>query len=172
MNQQHIDELGGLHYYKDTGPFAQSQTNPPTTEDDIREFEARLGHRLPDDYAAFLLRFNEGSVRFGKPVRFRVPGEEPPWWVYLDAFYPLGALGTVYRLHEGLIPACLLPVIDNALGSYVCVAVSGSKRGAVFFWEHELIDYDSEEPTDQGVFFVAPNFDAFLDLIEVDVDAD
>src|SRR5262245_54486256 len=32
--------------------------------------------------------------------------------------------------------------------------------------------YDSEEPTDQGVFFVAPSFDAFLDLIEVYADAD
>jgi hypothetical protein len=72
---------------------------------------------------------------------------------------------------RGLIPAYLLPVIDNALGSYVCVAVSGPKWGAVFFWEHELIDYDSDEPTDQGVFFIAPSFEAFLDLIEVNIDA-
>jgi hypothetical protein len=170
MDQWHIDELGGLHY-EAPGPFARSRRIPPITKDDIREFEARLGHRLPDDYAAFLLRFNEGAVRFGKPVRFRVPGNEPPWWVYLDTFYSLDALWTVYRQHEGLIPAYLLPVIDNALGSRVCVAVSGPRRGAVFFWEHELIDYDSEEPTDQGVFFVAPSFDAFLDLIEVDADA-
>src|SRR5205823_1992573 len=48
--------------------------------------------------------------------------------------------------------AYLLPVIDNALGSYVCVAVSGPRRGVVFFWEHELVDYDSKEPTEQGVF--------------------
>ena len=87
--------------------------------------------------------------------------------------YSLDALWTAYRLHEGLIPAYLLPVIDNALGSYVCVAVSGPKRGAVFFWEHELVDYDSEEPTDQGVFFESLRcFDAFLDLIEVYADAD
>jgi hypothetical protein len=170
VNQRHIDELGGLHY-EDPGPFARSRTAPPTTEADIREFEDKLGHRLPDDYAAFLLRFNEGPVRFGKPVRFRVTVDEAPEWVYLDTFYSLDALWTVYRLHGGLIPAYLLPVIDNALGSYVCVAVSGPKRGAVFFWEHELVAYDSEEPTDQGVFFVAPSFDAFLDVIEVNVDA-
>jgi len=170
MDQRHIDELGGLHY-EDPGPFARSRTTPPTTEADIREFEAKLGHRLPEDYVAFLLRFNEGGVRFGKPVRSRVTENETPEWVSLDTIYPLEDLWTVYRLHEGLIPAYLLPVIDNGLGSYVCVAVSGPKRGAVFFWEHELIDYDSKEPTDQGVFFVAPSFDAFLDLIEVNVDA-
>jgi hypothetical protein len=170
MDQRHIDELGGLHY-EAPSPFARSRTKTPTTEDDIREFESKLGHRLPDGYAAFLLRFNEGGVRFGKPVRFRVPGDEPNWWVSLDTIYSLEDLWTVYRLHEGLIPAYLLPVIDNGLGSYVCVAVSGPRRGAVFFWEHELIDYDSKEPTDQGVFFVAPSFDAFLDFIEVNVDA-
>ena len=98
-----------------------------------------------------------------------------PGWVRLDTFHTL-LLGDRapgydvwgnYRNNEGLIPAYLLPVIGNARGSYACVAISGPRRGAVFFWEHELIDYDSEEPTDEGVFFVASSFDAFLDLLEV-----
>jgi hypothetical protein len=33
-----------------------------------------------------------------------------------------------------------------------------------------LIDYDSEESRDEYVFFVAPSFDAVLDLLEVDDD--
>jgi hypothetical protein len=174
MDQRHIDELGGLHC-EDPGPYSWSRAPRPITTNDIRDLEAELGHRLPEDYAAFLLRFNEGAVSFGKPARFRLTGGELAGWIYLDWFHSLLLedrapgydLWTNYRMEQGLIPAYLLPIIGNALGSYACVAISGPRRGAVFFWEHELIDYESEEPTDEGVFFVAPSFDAFLDLIEV-----
>jgi len=174
MDQSHIEDLGGLHY-RDPGPLPSSRAPRPITPDDIRDLEAKLGHQLPEDYAAFLLTFNKGAVHFGKPVRFRLSGGELSGWIYLDAFHSLLLedrapgydLWHKYRSHEGLIPAYLLPIIGDGLGSYACVAISGPRRGAVFFWEHELIDYDSEEPTDEGVFFVAPSFDAFLDLIEI-----
>src|SRR3954470_16861076 len=178
MDERHIEELGGLHY-EDPGPYSWSRAPRPITADDVRELETKLGHRLPEDYAAFMRRFNEGPFRFAKPVQFRLPGGELPGSIALEAFHfplledraPGYDLWTNYRDQQGLMPAYLLPVIGDALGSYVCVAISGPRRGAVFFWEHELIDYDRQEPTDEGVFFVAPSFDAFLDLIEIDDEA-
>jgi hypothetical protein len=172
MDRRRLEGLFGLYV---GGPYSTSLADRPITRRDVRALEAKLGHRLPEDYTTFLLEYKEGAVHFARPVRFRPPGDEITGWVYIDAFFSLRLgksapgydLWTNYRMHQGIIPAYLLPIIGNSLGSYACVAIAGPRLGAVFYWEHELIDYDSEEPTDAGLFFVAPSFDAFLGLLEV-----
>jgi hypothetical protein len=175
MDMKHIESLGGLHL-PDPRLGAASVTTRPITKRDLRALEAKLGQKLPDDYVAFLLQYNSGAVRFGKPVRFPFPDKKYSGWVSLDAFFTLLLgkrapgydLWTNYQVHQGIIPSYLLPIIGNAAGSYVCLAISGPTRGSVFFWEHELVDYSSDEPTDEGVFLIAPSFDEFLRVLQVE----
>jgi hypothetical protein len=173
MNQQHIDELGGLVYQR-PGYTSDTRAPRPIVAEDVRDVEAKLGHAMPEDYAAFLLRYNEGAVSFGKNAAFRVPGD-PGDLIGVDTFHSLLMedkapgydLWTNYRMEQGLIPSWLLPVIGDAGGSYACVAISGLRRGQVFYWEHELIDYENVETSMQNVLFVAESFDQFMDMFEI-----
>jgi len=170
MNPMELERLGGLHYSK------HCDRSRPISRNDIAQLESEIGIRLPEEYAEFLLRHPVGPVRFGKNGVFcrNENGER----LYLDTFYSItdgGACpGRDLRTAFGdeMIPPHLLPIIDNAIGDHVCIAVAGDRRGAVFSWQHELYDYHGGrpwlQPWELAVAEVAPSFSAFLESLEVD----
>lgn len=122
----------------------------PLTESRLTTFESELGSALPDEYRAFLLRFNGGV-----PDReaFDVPGEEGgerPFHCFFALHdgpwddstpegsqgFPLQAALADFRADGG--SADVLPIGKDWSGSYVCVGLAGANRGRVLYWDHEM----------------------------------
>lgn len=66
-----------------------------------------------------------------------------------------------FRL-EDRIPKQLLPIACDPFGNDICLAISGRRRGKVYFWDHEL---ELGVPSWFNVFFVAKSFDNFIDIL-------
>ncbi len=118
---------------------------------DLGSFERSLGAMLPDEYRSHLLRHNGGCVKGVRRLCLldHVYGihDGPNWARFPDTS----------KIYGGLVPRHVLPVADDPGGNLICVAVSGRKRGAVYFWDHEC-GRDSES----GLRFLAESFSAYL----------
>jgi hypothetical protein len=170
MSPTVVERLGGLHYSE------HCQRSRPISLDDIAQLESEIGNRLPEEYAEFLLSYPVGPVQFGKNGVFcrNENGER----LHLDTFYSITEGRTCpgrdlrEAIGDEMIPPHLLPINDNAAGDYVCIAVAGDRRGAVFSWQHEFYDYHGGrpwlQPWELAVAEVAPSFSAFLESLEVD----
>ena len=60
------------------------------------------------------------------------------------------------------MPQGYLPIGCDPGGNQICLVVKGQNYGQVFFWDHEFEADDGNEPTDDNLTFIAPDFDAFL----------
>jgi hypothetical protein len=110
----------------------------------VAAFEARNGIELPPDYRAFLL-----SHHGGVPVPdfyWVVPGD---WGSGIESLYGFGPDG--YRLQQYLdgreslrISVDLLPIGDDGCCNYLCLGVSGPRRGQVVYIDHEFEPGETE----------------------------
>ena len=139
----------------------QSNEFGPLDSARLRQFEARLGTILPEDFRAFLLAHNGGRP---VPSDFLISAEEGE--SSLHHTYGLHDGPDYFRLddtwesYRGRMPATLLPIADDPGGNAICIGLHGAERGRVYFWDHEL---EEEAPSWRNVVEVAPSFGAFLD---------
>jgi len=114
-------------------------SRPPTTEAAIATLEKRLKHKLPVDYRSFLLSHNGGVP---SPPTFAPAGATTPTEA-LNSFLALGGepgvddLISFLRIYEARLPAGFVPVAYDAFGNLILLALTGKRRGQVFFWDHE-----------------------------------
>jgi hypothetical protein len=120
----------------------------PAHEGALLTIEAVLGCRLSESFRLFLTAHDGAepesnyfkiSDKNGSGVRWFIPATE----ILQDR-----------KCIEGL-PKKAYPVARDDCGNFVFV--DEDKNGAVFFWDHEVLD----DPVK-----LAPNFGAFLDLLE------
>jgi cell wall assembly regulator SMI1 len=116
-------------------------TAPPATEEQIRAFEAEIGHTLPEDYRAFLARCSGGWVDMTCRYDGVSPdGEESS--VFLMSISGLRK-GYNYSLSHNRefigdrIPKSLIWIMNDPGGNLICLGVSGKERGRVYLWDHE-----------------------------------
>ena len=116
-------------------------SSPPAPVADLRALERELSVELPDDYRQFLLRCNGGYVGGRLWYRGPTPGGEPAdagihhiGGFRSESYFSLRSARATY---DGRIPRELLWIMDDPFGNAICVCVSGPKRGAVYFWDHE-----------------------------------
>lgn len=102
------------------------------TEVDVSHFEMGIRARLPDDYRAFLLRYNGG---YPTPNGFRGGNE------VLNHFFGLwqkrADLNYELLAHRGFIPDGTIPIASDAFGNLILLEVARPNRGRVWFWDHE-----------------------------------
>lgn len=148
----------------------------PTNEKMIRKFESHIGHTLPDEYRAFLLKHNGGHP---DPDAFtlNIFGDDEEDVVM--CFFPLRdlSLGSVevenleelrtwplhcawddlqddlVNLYEMELENPLLPIGTDGSSNYFCVVLAGDRQGSIAFLEHETAE--SVE--------LADSFSSFLD---------
>jgi hypothetical protein len=136
----------------------------PLIPSDLAEFESEVGAKLPDDYRAFLLKFNGGY--FEDKVRY--PYLEPcPYGEFgiIECFHGLNT-GYDYAdirddikvLEDWNVPRNLLPIGDDIFGDPICLSITGVNRGRVFFWHRE----------DEARVLIGNTFSQFLENIEPD----
>lgn len=141
---------------------------PPVSAERLAEAEARLaeiGTRLPPSYKAFLAE-QDG----GKPVRnafsFQQHDREQNDLVRLFfgiAESPNGDLVSEADIARDRLPADVLPIATDNFGNLVVLDGRDGRDGPVLFWDHE---FQSDPPSEDDLFFVAPDFETFLAGLE------
>jgi len=151
----------------------------PTSEKEIAKFEKYVGHRLPDDYRAFLLEHNGGRP---EPDALMVPMQEDEMAEdIVMCFFPMRdrKLGEVEveeleelrtwplhcawddlqndleELYEKELKHPVMPIGTDGSSNYFCITLSGKKAGSVVFLENEMAEITP----------LAPSFTAFLDML-------
>ena len=151
-------------------------------EAEIARIEERLGVGLPREYRAFALGGMEWDedkceLQWG-------PTNDYPHVVDVSCFHPLceeepedpddlseATLGWYMDLFqsrkpgEGLIPEDAISIMGCETHEHVLLFVRGERRGQVWFKEWSRLDEKNIDEPDDGVHFVADNFDAFLAML-------
>jgi hypothetical protein len=133
---------------------------PPAPEDQLAQFEAGIGHCLPEDYRYFLVRCNGGHLggRYGintiggfrKETDYSLVDN---WNVYCDR-----------------IPDPLIWIMDDPFGNAICLCLAGKNAGAVYHWDHEnepVEDHwDGAMETAGNIVLLAKSFTDFVNGLE------
>lgn len=163
-----ISRLGGLF------PSFGSSFVPLRLEQ-LAALEDRVGV-LPEDYRAFILIY--GNSRFDHLVGKRFP---PDRTVFVSSFY--GGEGDVdaactlawaMKVYEGRMPTSAIPIAECAEQGEICLVVSGSERGKIYFWDRSNEWVASEDKTAtlpeiqfQNMTKLADSFGDFMCGLEV-----
>jgi len=135
------------------------------SESAIRDFEARLGVVLPEDYRRFLATVNGGRP---KPRNFDAANGDDGSLVHffftLDPDAPHYQLTRKIETYTGRVPDRLLPIGCDDFGNLVLLDVGGAKPGAVYFWDHERENPDGD-PYWDNISTVASSFTEFVNSL-------
>ena len=147
------------------GFFRQQQRWGPLNEKTVADFEIRNAFELPNDYRAFLLAHHGGVP---EPSFYWVVRDD--WGSDIETFYGFGRIG--YDLQEYLdarelmgISSDMLVIGDDGCCNYLSIGISGSRRGQVFYIDHE---FAPGEPKRER--FLALSFKDFLSRLRVGPD--
>jgi hypothetical protein len=136
-------------------------------EETIVDFERSLGITLPNSYRSFLLKHNGGMP---EPNYFPLLNNPIDKFAIVNYLYCISS-GDDYDIRniiismEGRLPRDLLPIGEDPGGNLICIAVSGSNFGKVYFWDHED-ELPLRQPSDyHNVYFLSNDFLQFFDSI-------
>ena len=113
-----------------------SKSEYSVTEVALSKYETAHGFTFPQEYRAFLLKYNGGET---PETDFRLSGVSSD----LVSFYELRDDGDGLELHEieFLVPAFLkdhmLPIASNVFGDNIFICVEGRENGEIFFRYHD-----------------------------------
>jgi SMI1 / KNR4 family. len=153
------------------------------TIDDLIQFEIVLGIKIPEDYAAFLLKNNGGEPIPSCHDVQNTKGTNIGSTIAIRWLYSIGGpenkpkdisevygLEWNYSVYHGRIPTDYLPVGCTGCGDILCISLSEENRGSVWFWDHEA---ETVPPSYKNCYKVADSFQALLEgLFEYDHEND
>lgn len=133
------------------------------TEKDLRAFESTIGAELPADYREFLSRYGFVS---GVDVVFPAYGQPSEPGGGVEVFLGVGPDSEydIQATREGLsgrLPDHFLPIAESP-GGQICLSLSGSDRGKVYWWGLE-----SARGSDEPPLLVADDFDSFMNSLYI-----
>lgn len=147
-------------------------TEAPLSSEAIGIVEDRLGIVLPNEYRDFLLLHNGGRPR---PAVFRFKNSSGKYvdssvdWflaIYEGEHDNFESYFETYKRDQQRLPTELVPIAHDPGGNLICISVSGSQKGAVFFWDHENECGIGETPTFWNVHVIAESFTEFLSSLQ------
>ena len=156
-------------------------TQPPAPADVLEKLETLLKCRLPEDYRAFLLSTNGGSIANGY-LWFRPNDEDVADGVGLDVIgglrdeEPMSLLKAidVYQGEFARIPLDLVWVAADLFGNAICLGLNGVHRGRIYFWDHESEpdqdQWDGTVETAGNITLLADSFTEFAAGLRPDSD--
>jgi hypothetical protein len=132
----------------------------PLDERVVAEFETRNGFELPGDYRAFLLAHHGGVP---DPSFYWVVQND--WGSGIESFYGLGPVGhdlqTYLDYRESIgVDSDLIAIGDDGCCSLLAIGIKGTRRGQVFYVDHELATTDPRH-----AILLAPSFTGFLSVL-------
>lgn len=142
------------------------RSGPPLSSEQLDEVEQRMGSAIPPVYREFLLQ-NNGGRPVPNAFLYRRSDGTTAGEGGVNTFLGIGdAESTDIEWHRSMyedrIPSNFFPIADDPGGNLICLSTSGDDVGAVYFWDHEE---ESDPPTYDNVYFIAPDFQTFLDTL-------
>jgi hypothetical protein len=145
------------------------QKSPPAPPDELAQFEADIGHTLPDDYRHFLIHCNGGYIG----GRYWYRGKNPTGLEVEAGVHHIGgfrnesyfSLSENRRTYSGRIPGALIWIHDDPFGNAICLGVADKHRGRVYFWDHENEpdeDWDGFVESAGNVTLIADSFTEYV----------
>lgn len=135
------------------------------SQQELGVFEKGISIELPDDYRSFLLNYNGG-----KPV---------PSFFWIQPDEDGDSICQFYGLHDGPqhlridksqgnndygIPDLLIPIGDDGLGNFICIGVTKSIYGEIYFLDHEEHFFDDPNSF-QGIIKISNSFSDFINSL-------
>lgn len=119
-------------------PIEVKQRGPHIDEQRVKQFEKKLGQRLPEDFRRFLLDVNGCLPAKSNRVVPLPSGTEtilqvlygldaPEDWMNLEERFE-----GMQRSEEGHYPPEALPIGNDGFGNKITLAIAGERRGEVF----------------------------------------
>ena len=144
--------------------FTENEDCTTASEAAIAAFEHERNLVLPDAYRKFLL----GS-RGGRPQRrWSSFGRDGDFVAHIYGMHQGAEWKRLsYAIKEfGHDLSTFLPVAISNGGNYFLLRLKKPKRGAVYFWDHELEGF--EPPTFGSLIHVSDSFESWLDSLQED----
>jgi hypothetical protein len=142
---------------------------PPVSPEALAAAEsalAELGHRIPPSYREFLAEHDGGP-----PVQDAFEFEERDGGRQQDRIHyflgvadsPDGDLVETAGALRGRVIEGMLPIAGDPFGNLLLLDSRDDSDGPVWLWDHE---FESDEPDESNLSFVASDLAALLDSLE------
>ena len=162
--------------------YGEPVTTPPPTADQLSLVERLIGAKLPAAYVEFL-RFSNGG--YPQLRTFYVEVEEKGYretWS-ISSFFSITSDDLLTEDTEEVpwnywhrwdeAPREVLPIACTAFGDLICLDLTPEGNGRVVLWAHEVPEWARGTlPAADVLLPVAPSFEAFIDSLTTDPDAD
>lgn len=131
-------------------------TDTLPNRDMIDDLEKKVGSKLPDEYADFLLMCNGGKpddcMSGDIVVRqfFSISDEFARSLEYHHKIYTLA----------GRMPSHIVPIANDNGSNCLCISLGDQDFGAVYFWDH-----DGEDPGYENLSLINDSFSGFLESL-------
>jgi cell wall assembly regulator SMI1 len=147
-------------------PLLLRSVGPATTEQRVRDFEARLGRTLPASYREFILRYNGGDPLCGDICAYDDAGQIAHVGPQIESFFSLDAPHehtaiTTPADHVWPQPPHLLPIASDPFGNLFALDLRLESPEVVFL-DHEDRDTTIVDP----LSVVTNDFDELLRFIK------
>jgi hypothetical protein len=146
-------------------------TERPISSVDLDGLQRRLGVQLPDDYRAWLLRYNGGRPWPGafhyKHEKGDYTGSQVAWFlaVYDGEAENFEMDYRFWKLTTRRVIGDLVPIAGDPFGNLICLSFGGPDAGKVYFWEMER---ETDPPSYANCHLVADSFPEFIDQLARD----
>jgi hypothetical protein len=140
----------------------------PVTADQVAKAGRQLGCKFPDEYVAFLLKYNGGQPEPSEfPISKTGNSRVNCLLSVLDESAEEKEFFDIVRTNlrkrkKGELPDDVIQVGYDSFGNGICLGVAGKRRGQVFFLDHEELE---GQPLSERFWKIADNFTQFLDSL-------
>ncbi len=162
-----LDDLDYCYVHEDT-----------VTEEKLVAWKNKMGLEIPQQYREFLLRYKDGAVEFSRSAFYQLEnyyGDGNTTRRYVTVFFttalikgkPLYDLAGQFFDNQGIMLDWLLPITNDAAGTYTCIAHKGENVGRVYVWD----DYQPELYSEVSMNthkLIAKSFSEFIEKLVLD----
>jgi cell wall assembly regulator SMI1 len=119
------------------------------TQEKLSALEEKLQVVFPTDYKSFLLKKNGGSPTLSTIKFTGVDGFSNS--TIIKQFFSVEGMpafnleiNTNFYTRSGRIPKNVIPIAEDIASNLICMDVSNTSNGTIYFWDHEL-ELDKED---------------------------
>jgi hypothetical protein len=141
-------------------------SNKGFNKNELAFYLHEIGYNLPNDYIDFLRNHNGGYVTDSVCTYYKNGKQK----FILTSMFGLGVdddLINQFEIYKRRIPGTCIPIGRDAGGNIVCLNLSESNYGYVYFWNHEEeLKFEEGTITIDDLYFIADSFQEFLNSVE------
>ncbi|MBB4079708.1 hypothetical protein GGR28_002333 [Lewinella aquimaris] len=143
-------------------------SGPKLDKSAVDQLASRLNCRLPKAYVDFLLKHNGGTPEDDLVLDLNQDHWEEVILARFQVYYLSGEAYGIEQILENkgdLFPAGAVPCASDPGGNYFLILTRHG--GGVYFWDHEHESQEKKKELTEyeNLYFIAPDFDSFLDKL-------